>query len=161
MGIGLYNPSQKSGTGPNPLHHRLIDDNRNAIFRAAPSAAAYQTWAKAVYEEGVNIGPGALFDASDTTFYPGYPTALSEDGETRVSIPFSRLLLNAPVIHNRYLGQVSGVFVAEILVSSLGKFDYVYDSVFNSAGVSILPLLKSDILCVADASTSCNPISGH
>jgi hypothetical protein len=159
MGVGLYNPSGKSGTGPDPLHDRLIDDNRNAVFRGAPTNAEYLTWANSVYEEGVNIGSANLIDAANISGYPGYATALSEDGETRVSIPFSHLFMNAPVIHSRYLGVVSGVFVSEILIASLGEFYYNYDSVFNSSEVPILPLLTQDILCVGASSSSCNPIS--
>jgi hypothetical protein len=158
LGVGLTNPSQVSGSGPDPLYDRLIGDSRNPLFRGATSSSAYSQWSQAIYQEGTNIGSSLLLDAANVSAQPGYATASSENGEIRISVPYQHLLLNAPVIHDRYLGQTQGVFIAEIMVASLGEFQFQYDAVFTNAQVSILPALSGDILCVADAASGCNPV---
>lgn len=54
---------------------------------------------------------------------------------------FSRLLLSAPRVDSRYIGDFSGVIIAKFGYFSQGDFTYLYDSVFNS--VPILPLIDS------------------
>jgi hypothetical protein len=58
--------------------------------------------------------------------------------ETR-NVAFSRLLLNAPIIHSRYTGAVSGTIIGEFVMMSLGQFQFSFDPVFNS--VDVLPYL--------------------
>lgn len=166
MGVGLTGTSYTAGTpgkenspepGNNPLHTRLLDDARNPEIRPATSSSSYTTWATGVYNEAVNIGATLIQDASNLA--GAAATGVSSSGQTRVSIDFSHLLLNAPVIHSRYLGTVNGVIIAEIGVFSLGQFMFNYDPVFSSDKVQILPLLKQDILCATSDPTTCNPIN--
>ena len=170
MGVGLtgdvYEGGSAQGTLDNhasnqPLSWRLIDDSRNQVFRSAPTAAAYTTWAQSVMSEGENIGSDLLVDASTLsgTLPAGVTTALSAAGQPRMSIQYQRLLLNAPVIHSRYLGQFSGVIVSEIAIFSLGEFNFTFDDIFDNSQLPILPGLPVDILCAGDSAAACNPAS--
>ena len=58
-------------------------------------------------------------------------------------VDFQRLMLNAPVVHNRYKGQYKGLIVAEIALLALKALKYEFDPVFSDPKVKILPLLKS------------------
>ncbi|MDR3607918.1 MAG: hypothetical protein P4M08_11140 [Oligoflexia bacterium] len=161
MGVGLTGASYvPSGLEPgnNPLHTRLIDDARSPYFRIATTPAAYTTWANGVLAEANNIGPTLLVDASNTS--GASSTAYSSTGQSRASINYQHLLLNAPVVHSRYLGSFSGVIVSEIALMSLGQFNFHYDSVFSNASVSVLPALTGDVLCVISSSSAstCNPV---
>jgi hypothetical protein len=102
----------------------------------------------------------------DASILNGTPPAQPEGvKEKRRTINFTRLLLNAPIVQSRYLGTISGVIVAEYVLPSLGSFQFQYDPVFNN--VDAFPALKDgggnryDILCVGEADTACNRISGH
>lgn len=53
---------------------------------------------------------------------------------------FKKLLLNAPRVHNRYNGDVTGVVIAETALFSLGAFKYRFDPVFEK--VPILPMVN-------------------
>ena len=147
---GPYDATTQSNTVLPPLEVRLLYDVRgNMVLRQAPNASAYQTFANSIYAQGENIGLPLLQDAS----VPGnLPTGISAAGQTRASINFQHILLNAPLIHSRYLGTVQGVIVAESAVFSLGEFSFQYDPVFES--VPVLPALKYDILCTG---SPCNP----
>ena len=167
MGVGLSGKSYVSGTfgkldspekGINPLHTRLMDDSRQPLFRSAMTGGAYSAWSTAVYAEATNIGPTLIQDAS--VIAGAASTAVSDAGQTRVSIDYQHLLLNAPVVHSRYLGTTSGVIVSEIAEMSLGQFYFTYDPVFMNTQVSILPALPGDILCVVTTGgTPCNPVA--
>lgn len=65
------------------------------------------------------------------------------------NISFSRLLLNAPQVHSRYVGNFSGTIIAEIAVMSPGQFTFTFDNTFISPGVEILPLLNGSKILVA------------
>lgn len=56
------------------------------------------------------------------------------------SVSFERLLLNAPAIHSRYLGNFIGTIISEYSIMSLGKFKFEYDKVFDK--VPVLPMLN-------------------
>jgi hypothetical protein len=98
--------------------------------------------------EANNIGAALLQDASNTT--GAALTGHSAAGQSRVAINFEHLLLNAPVIHSRYLGAFQGVIVAEVAIFSLGEFVFNYDDVFADPSVPILPSLPIDVLCAGD-----------
>jgi hypothetical protein len=56
------------------------------------------------------------------------------------TIGFSRLLLNAPIIHSRYSGRFKGVVIAEFALFRQGKTRLEFDPIFKE--VPVLPLLK-------------------
>jgi len=61
------------------------------------------------------------------------------------TISFSRLLLNAPQVHNRYKGTFRGLVIAEIALFRLSQSSFEFDRVFKQ--VSVLPVLQdSDYL---------------
>lgn len=71
----------------------------------------------------------------------------------RRNVGFERLLLNAPMIHNRYAGGIKGSVIAEFALMPLGlaetqsRFRFDFDPVFSK--VEILPILReSDFLQV-------------
>jgi hypothetical protein len=57
-------------------------------------------------------------------------------------VAFERILLNAPIIHSRYKGDVSGTLIAEQAAMSLGNFKFSYDSIFSK--VPVLPFLQAN-----------------
>ncbi|WP_413577561.1 hypothetical protein ACLVWU_04135 [Bdellovibrio sp. HCB290] len=59
------------------------------------------------------------------------------------SVSFERILLNAPLIHSRYEGNVSGTVIAEVSIMSLNKFKFTYDEVFNT--VPVFPFLDRSV----------------
>lgn len=155
MGVGLNGQTLNGngtpdGSGETPLYVRLLGDVRGLVLRDAPTSAAYQTYATGIYAEGTNIGGTLLQDASVPA--AGDAVANSAAGQSRTSINFQHLLLNAPLIHSRYMGAVNGVIVAESAMFSLGEFVFNYDPVFEN--VPVLPALPYDILCTG---TSCKP----
>lgn len=169
MGVGLNGNAYTSGTpgqmnsqdkGPNPLHIRLIDDARNPLFRIAQNPSDYSNWANSVYAEANNVGANLIQDASiiPAILPSGVQTATANSGQIRLSIQFQHLLLNAPVVHSRYLGALSGVIVSELADMALGQFNFSYDSVFSNAQVSILPALGADIVCVTNSGGKCSPV---
>lgn len=56
-------------------------------------------------------------------------------------INFSRVLINAPRVEDRYTGNFSGVIIAIEAMWALGDFEYSYNSVFDLVG--ILPLIRT------------------
>ena len=70
------------------------------------------------------------------------------DNSSTAANAFSGLLLNAPEVHSRYVGNFKGAVVAEIAMFRLGEFVFTFDSLFQK--VPILPALKSDILSFTD-----------
>lgn len=72
-----------------------------------------------------------------------FPDAAEEPSGRDVS--FERLFINAPIVHSRYTGEISGMVVSEIYFPSLGKLIFSFDQVFSK--VPILPLIpQSKIL---------------
>lgn len=62
----------------------------------------------------------------------------------RASFDYNGLLLNAPIVWSRYLGQVHGTIIAEVALFSLSNFHFQYDSVFGD--VNVLPLIRQPLL---------------
>lgn len=63
------------------------------------------------------------------------------------NVAFERLLLNAPQVHSRYIGNVRGVIIAEYSLISLQNFKFEFDPIFQT--VNTLPMLRAaDILDV-------------
>lgn len=58
------------------------------------------------------------------------------------SISFSRILINAPIVHSRYNGKFRGLVIAEFALFWQGKSSYEFDPVFKE--VPVLPLLKNE-----------------
>jgi hypothetical protein len=64
-----------------------------------------------------------------------------EDATCRQDAPvFSRLLLDAPLVHSRYQGRFRGLVIAEVVLFRLGKSTFEFDPVFKE--VPTLPILK-------------------
>ena len=77
-----------------------------------------------------------------TTLLPLEDSSCHDD-----SIGFSRLLLNAPIIHSRYSGKFKGMVIAEFALFWQGKTNFEFDPVFKE--VPVLPMLKdSDYLLI-------------
>jgi hypothetical protein len=57
-------------------------------------------------------------------------------------ISFSRLLLNAPIVHSRYTGRFKGLVIAEFALFWQGKSGFEFDPVFKQ--VPLLPLLQDE-----------------
>jgi hypothetical protein len=58
------------------------------------------------------------------------------------SISFSRILINAPIVHSRYNGKFRGLVIAEFALFWQGKSSYEFDPIFKE--VPVLPLLKDE-----------------
>jgi hypothetical protein len=109
------------------LQYRLVTDHRAVNISGSIS---YADRSAQVLQEAKNIG--TLRDAQD------------DYGGTRASFDYNGLLLNAPMIHSRYLGQVKGTIIAEVALFALGQFHFEFDPVFTN--VNVLPLLQNAIL---------------
>ncbi len=71
------------------------------------------------------------------------------------NVAFERLLINAPYVHSRYQGDYKGVVIAELAMFALGDLQFLYDRVFDTENLPILPLLEgSTILKVGDTVTT-------
>jgi hypothetical protein len=93
-----------------------------------------------------NVIGAALQDTTDAAACPNnnMVTYVGNNGGqlttlTQCAINFQRLLLNAPDIESRYVGQFKGVAIAEIALFAPGALNFAYDSTFDN--VPILPLL--------------------
>jgi hypothetical protein len=63
------------------------------------------------------------------------------------AVSFTRLLLNAPLVHSRYKGNFKGPVIAEVALFRLSKSSFEFDPVFKD--VPTLPVLEdSDYLQV-------------
>jgi hypothetical protein len=63
---------------------------------------------------------------SDTAFYPP-----GIDGWDHGTINYSKLMINAPVINSRYLGDVKGSVIADYALFRLGQLTFIFDPVFQ------------------------------
>ena len=88
---------------------------------------------------------GAL--AAEAAMISGLADA-GEDTSATARNAFTGLLLNAPEVHSRYVGNFKGAVVAEIAMFRLGEFVFTFDPTFQN--VPILPALRSDILSFTD-----------
>ncbi|MEQ1878062.1 MAG: hypothetical protein ABL958_15575 [Bdellovibrionia bacterium] len=99
---------------------------------------------------GLQIGGTRTYSdrASQTLAEAAKITGLqdAEDVAPRLSYNYDGILLNAPLVHSRYLGQVHGTIIAEAALFALGAFHFDFDPVFTK--VDVLPLLTDPVLSV-------------
>lgn len=115
------------GLNTGTLNRRLIEDARGAQISGDRT---YASRAEQAMAEARAIG--SLRDAK-----------VDNGGSFKV-VPFSGLLLNAPMVHSRYLGVFKGTIIAELALFNLGNFHFEFDPVINR--VNAFPLLKKPIL---------------
>lgn len=115
------------GIGLTQLQKRLINDHRGLEL----AKLNYKMLSQQIMDEANAIG--TLKDAK-------------MPGVARESIDFNGLLLNAPIVHSRYLGNVKGTIIAEAALFAVGAFHFEYDPVFTKTNV--FPLLSQPILVV-------------
>lgn len=58
------------------------------------------------------------------------------------NLSLNHILINAPIVHSRYTGDVQGAIISEYALMSLGLFSYSFDPIFLS--VPVLPLLNTN-----------------
>ncbi len=114
------------GINKSRLNNRMLVDYRGLEL----SAHNYLELANAVMTDANAVG--VMRDAQD------------DYGGIRASIDYHGLLLNAPIVHSRYLGTIRGTIVAEAALFALGQFHFEFDPVLSR--ISVLPLLKKPIL---------------
>lgn len=108
------------------LETRVINDARGA--QLGWSAKTYRERALQAVSEAGRIGD--LKDAAGSN--------------PRGSYNYTGLLLNAPMIHSRYLGEINGAVIAEIALFAVGQLHFQFDPVLTK--VDLLPLLKKPIV---------------
>jgi hypothetical protein len=130
MGVG--DKSCDAASKDSPLSRRLVSGYAVSTFltrEADRRSISPQAFGESIYAQGKRI------------------TVLEDAGCHNDTLGFSRLLLNAPQVHNRYKGQLKGLVIAEFALFRLSKSSFEFDPVFKQ--VPILPLLKdSDYLQV-------------
>ncbi len=94
------------------------------------------------------VGRSLLYDIGDC----------AANTDARRSVNISHVLLNAPAIHSRFAGDVSGVLIAGHMVGSLGRFSYRFDPVFEK--VTIFPQIPSDWFFSAQDCATYDPNTG-
>ncbi|NLV29588.1 MAG: hypothetical protein GXY47_00415 [Acidobacteria bacterium] len=123
MGVG--DKSCETSDKESPLSRRLVSGYAVSTYltrEADRKSIAPETLGKSIYAEGKRI-----------------PSL--EDATCQADAPeFSRLLLNAPLVHSRYQGRFKGLVIAEVVLFRLGKSHFAFDPVFKE--VPTLPLLK-------------------
>jgi hypothetical protein len=128
--LGIGDKSCDATYKDSPLSRRLVSGiavstfmTREAVRQSVPP----QTIGKIIYDQGKLI------------------PALEDAGCKDDSMGFSRLLLDAPQVHNRYKGNFRGLVIAEFALFRLSKASLEFDPVFRR--VPILPRLRdSDYL---------------
>lgn len=117
------------GISVSRLNRRLIEDSRGLQISGEKP---YSLRAAQTMSEASNVR--VMKDAEDN--YQG----------GRASFDYQGLLLNAPLVHSRYLGQIHGTIIAEAALFALSQFHFDFDSVFTR--VNVLPLLVNPVLFV-------------
>lgn len=79
------------------------------------------------------VDEAALIEESQGTLYDA---SCRPEGR---NVGFERILLNAPLVHSRYIGDVKGTIIAEYALMSLNNFKFHFDDVFKN--VDVLPRL--------------------
>jgi hypothetical protein len=123
MGIG--DKSCEASDKESPLSRRLISGYAVSTYltrEGEKRAMTPEALGKGIYAEGKLIP-----SLEDATCQPDTPA-------------FSRLLLDAPLVHSRYQGQFTGLVIAEVVLFRLGKSTFEFDPVFKE--VPTLPILK-------------------
>jgi hypothetical protein len=128
--LGVGDKSCDPAFKDSPLSRRLFSGYAVTTFmtrEAVKRAVAPQAIGKELYEQGKLI------------------PSLEDAGCKNDSIGFSRLILNAPLVHNRYKGSFKGLVIAEFALFRLSKENLEFDPVFKK--VPVLPrLLDPDYL---------------
>lgn len=128
--LGLGDKSCDASAKDSPLSRRLISGYAITSFftrDASSRSISPKDFGQRIYDQGKLI------------------PALEDAGCKDDTLGFSRLLLNAPQVHNRYKGKFKGLVIAELVLFRLGKSTFEFDPVFKQ--VPVLPMLKdSDYL---------------
>jgi hypothetical protein len=128
--LGIGNKSCDTSDKDSPLSRRLVSGYAiSTVFtrEASAKSIAPKENGQGIYEQGMKIS--ALEDSSCREGAPG----------------FTRLLLNAPQVHNRYKGKFKGLVITEFALFRLGNSNFEFDPVFKE--VPVLPRLRdSDYL---------------
>ncbi|MBU6376393.1 MAG: hypothetical protein KGQ59_10385 [Bdellovibrionales bacterium] len=148
---GIYMGLSKSTI----LGRRSNYRNNKGFSRDAPNVSAVDAKISRAIEDATFIHSRlGLYDANEGCSLDQRTTvncdAVSSRSGTsgRAIIHFTGLLLNAPWINSRYLGDFEGALIAEVALFSLGNFDFQSSPAFTSGGVPLFPLLKKPILHV-------------
>jgi hypothetical protein len=110
------------------LINRLLNDNRGLQLEGRD----FKTLANQILSEANNIG--TLKDGVNAYPPPG------------ATFTYTGLLLNAPIVHSRYLGEMRGTIISEAILFRLSHLVFHFDSVFTK--VNVLPLLDQSVLTV-------------
>jgi hypothetical protein len=105
--------------------------------RAAPTSAAVQTKHQGIYNEAANLpssGSMAMVDADNASGGNG--------------VAFQHILLNAPEVHTRYEGTLTGVVIGEIVIGRLEGLIFKNDPLFQS--ISDFPLTPVPLLNIVN-----------
>lgn len=128
--LGLGDKSCDSSAKDSPLSRRLISGYAITSFftrDASSRSVSPKDFGQRIYDQGKLI------------------PALEDAGCRDDTLGFSRLLVNAPQVHNRYKGKFKGLVIAEVALFRLGKSTFEFDPIFKK--VPVLPMLRdSDYL---------------
>jgi hypothetical protein len=106
----------------------VLEDFRKVSMEASvPRPSSSETDVKAYFKTKLAEANVNLVDAAN-----------SYDNQSNIS--YERLLLNAPDIQSRYIGNFRGTIIAEFSMWRLGQFHFLYDPVFKA--VPIFPLMN-------------------
>lgn len=140
LGLGS---AQREGVFCEPLSRYALDTrhygtsslvNRYVSFWTIPGSFVRQSPDPAAYGQSI-VNEADLIQAKAGLFYDA---SCRPEGR---NISFERILLNAPIVHSRYEGNVSGTIIAEFSVMSLGMFKFSFDPVFTR--VPVFPFLDT------------------
>jgi hypothetical protein len=123
--VGVGDKSCDATSTESPLSRRLASGHAVSTFftrEAERKAISPRALGQSIYAAGKSIA------------------ALEDAGCHDDTIPFSRLLLNAPLVHSRYKGEFKGLVIAEFALFRLGQSAFEFDPVFKP--VPVLPVLK-------------------
>ena len=115
------------------------NDQYELALRNYPDENSAVAFVGEISTEMNGIGPSLLLDAQDPGSIAEYGYASGMDGSQIAVVNYDHLLLNAPLVESRYLGQFQGSVIAEIAMFSLGDLNFSYDPVFSQ--VNAFPLI--------------------
>lgn len=140
LGVGQSHCETSSLPYSNWYYENCVRTNNVSGDSCNPLLHRYQTYKAPTRNDSAGT---AVLDAVKTA-----ANALGSDlldatcrgGSDPRAVSFERLLLNAPTIHSRYIGDFKGVVVGEVVLFSVGKFSFTFDSVFQR--VPLLPAVN-------------------
>lgn len=135
------------GFSPQTLTVRILDGKGDTGFTRGAGTVAQK--AQLSINEANNLGT-LLSDASSASALAQYPHGIGANNEVSSSINYNRILLVAPSVQNRYLGQIHGVVIAEIATFSLQEFHFQYDEYFSDLQLLFLPQLTKPVLTITE-----------